>query len=343
MPRHDIDRDAYYRQIERRLRWAWRFSKVQKRLSGDKGSLQAAAYDRTFRSDEEAVSYHYAGRNDHLPDFANPTWVNEKIRWQFLNHPNPLLQIAADKVGVRDYLRYKNAQILAPELLGVGTTPEDFLSARLPDRFVLKSGSGWAQNRFVEDASPATRRKLAETLAEWELWDHWRFLSELHYRGIPKRWLAEEIIGPAERICEYKFYCLMGEPQFFMYVTDRTDAGIRCALFDPQWRPTPFHWIGHPASADRPERVPAAFDKMLAEARRLSEDFMHVRVDFLECDGRVYFSELTFSGGGGRNPFLPLIQNEAFGEMMDLRRADDYCKRGRAISSMLTVPMPAAA
>lgn len=289
------------------------------------------------------MSFHYVARNDHVPDFADPTWVNEKVRWQFLNHPNPLFQIAADKIAVRDYLRYKNAQILAPELYGVGSTPEEYLAADLPSAYVLKSASGWAQHRFVSGASPAARRELADTLDEWNLWDHWRFLGELHYRGIPKRWLAEEVIGPSAKITEYKFYCLMGEPQFFMYMTDRTDIGVRCSLFDPEWRPTPFQWSGHPPTADRPERVPAAFDRMLAEARRLSEDFMHVRVDFLECEGRVYFSELTFSGGGARNPFLPRIQNEVFGEMMDLRRADEYCRRGRAISSMLSMELPAAA
>jgi hypothetical protein len=343
MPRHDLERDAYFRQLERRFRWSWRFCKLQMRLAGDKGSLQAAAYDRTFRSDEEAVSYHYSARNDHLPDFGDPAWVNEKVRWQFLNHPNPLMQIAADKIAVRDYLTYKNAQIAAPELLAVGATPESLLAADLPDRYVLKSASGWAQNRFVDDPTPEARRALASTLAEWELWDHWRYLGELHYRGIPKRWLAEEVIGAPQRINEYKFYCLMGEPQFSMYMTDRTDTGIRCSLFDTKWRPTPFHWTGHPASAERPERVPAAFEKMLAEARRLSEDFMHVRVDFLEIDGRVYFSELTFSGGGARNPFLPRMQNEVFGEMMDLSRASEYCDRGRAIFSTIAMPLPAAA
>ena len=343
MPRYDVDRDAYVRQQERRLRWSWRVAKVQMRLAGDKGSVQAAAYDRTFRDDAEAVTYHYAARNDHLPDFENPQWVNEKVRWQFLNHPNPLMQIAADKIAVRDYLRYKGAQILAPELLAIGETGDDLMTADLREPFVLKSTSGWAQNRFVDDFSPEARRALAATVADWDRWDHWRFLGELHYRGIPKRWLAEKLIGPVPRIREYKFYCLMGEPQFFMYVTDRTDEDFHSALFDTRWRPTPFHWTGHPTTAERPARVPAVFEKMLAEARRLSEDFMHVRVDFLEIDGRAYFSELTFSGGGARNPFLPQIQNEVFGEMMDLRRAADYCTRGRAISSTLTEAMPAAA
>lgn len=343
MPRADIDRDAYVRQMDRRVRWGWRVSRLRRRLAGDPTPVQAAAYDRAFRSDAEAVTYHYAVRNDHLPDFETPSWINEKIRWQFLNHANPLMAVAADKAAVRHYLHHKNAQIPAPELYGVGTGADDLLAADLPDRFVLKSTSGWAQNRFVADTLPAARRNLAATVSEWQRWDHWRVLGELHYRDIPKRWLAEQVIGPAARISEYKFYCIMGEPQFFMFMTDRAGNDVRCSLFDLKWRLTPFHWSGYAQTADRPERRPAAFEKMVAEARRLSEDFMHVRVDFLECDGRVYFSELTFAGGGARNPFMPHVQNEAFGEMMDLRRAAEYAARGRAITSSISVPITAAA
>jgi hypothetical protein len=343
MPRVDVDRNSYVRQMDRRVRWGWRVSRLKQRLAGDDTPVQGAAYDRTFRSDAEAVTYHYAVRNDHLPDFDAPAWINEKVRWQFLNHANPLMTLTADKAAVRQYLRYKGAQIPAPELYAVGAGARDLLAADLPERFVLKSTSGWAQNRFVDGASPEVRRDLAATVTEWERWDHWRLLGELHYRGIAKRWLAEEVIGSPARISEYKFYCIMGEPQFFMYMTDRAGNDVRCSLFDLKWRPTPFHWSGYAHTADRPDRRPAAFEKMLAEARRLSEDFMHVRVDFLECDGRVYFSELTFAGGGARNPFLPRIQNEAFGEIMDLRRAADYAARGRAIASSIELPIPAAA
>ena len=86
MPRVDIDRDAYVRRMERRVRWGWRVSRMRRRLPGSNVPVQAAAYDRAFRSDAEAVTYHYAVRNDHLPDFDRPTWINEKVRWQFLNH-----------------------------------------------------------------------------------------------------------------------------------------------------------------------------------------------------------------------------------------------------------------
>lgn len=342
MPRPDVDRDAYVRQMDRRVRWGWRMSRVKRRLSGSTLPVQGAAYDRAFRSDEEAVTYHYAVRNDHLPDFDHPTWINEKVRWQFLNHMNPLMAVAADKAAVRDYLAYKNAQIRAPELYAVGAGHETLMAADLPPRYVLKSTSGWAQNRFV-DGLTTPRAALAGTVAEWDRWDHWRVLGELHYREIPKRWLAEENITAGAPINEYKFYCIMGEPQFFMFMTDREGNEARCSLFDLQWRPTPFHWSGYPPNAEAPDRRPAAYEKMLAEARRLSEDFLHVRVDFLECEGRVYFSELTFAGGGARNPFLPRIQNEVFAEMMDLQRAADYAALGRSISSLLATPIPAAA
>ena len=39
--------------------------------------------------------------------------------------------------------------------------------------------------------------------------------------------------------------------------------------------------------------------KMIEYARRLSEDFPQVRVDYYEIDDRLVFGELTFSSHGG--------------------------------------------
>ncbi len=335
MPRYDLDRNDYLRRMGRRHRWAWRMARIRKRLSGSDRPLLNDVYDRTFRSDLEAVTYHYAVKNDHLPDFENPRWVNEKIRWQFIHHPNPLMTLASDKVGVRDYLKLKGAEIRPPELYGVFTDGAELASADLPQRFVLKSAFGCGQNHFIDEAQPIRRRAIADRLASLSAWDHWRLLAELHYRGIPKRWLAEENVGPAASIREYKFYCLHGQPIFVLYITDRVSGRFRHALYDLNWGRVDFHWSGHPESAERVAR-PAAFELMVAEAKRLSEDFLHVRVDFLEQGGRVFFSELTFSGGGARNPFVPQLKNEVLGEMLDLGRADEILQRGRAIAAALT-------
>src|SRR4051812_20215794 len=109
MPRLFSDRDSFVRRIERRREAARGVAHARRTVGLAHGPTQPDIYDGTFRNDEEAVSYFYALRNDHLPDFENPTWVNEKIRWQFLGRPNPLMSLAADKIAVRSYLAYKGA------------------------------------------------------------------------------------------------------------------------------------------------------------------------------------------------------------------------------------------
>ena len=47
------------------------------------------------------------------------------------------------------------------------------------------------------------------------------------------------------------------------------------------------------------------------------------------------FSELTFSGGAARNPFVPLVKNVELGRMIDLDRAPDYLARGQRIAAAL--------
>ncbi len=334
MPRFSFDRDGFVRRVDRRrevARWA---AHTRRRIGLGRGSLQADVYDQTFRSDEEAVSYFYALRNDHLPDFENPTWVNEKVRWQFLNHPNPLMTLAADKVGVRDYLRLKGAEIEAPELFAVGTSPADLDRFDLPHRFALKCAASSGQNHFEDGVRPTPREELLSKLGRWGEKDYWRHAGELHYRGMEKRWLIEELLVPSGRIVEYKFYCILGEPVFILVISDRCGPKYSSALFDLKWRPVDFHWRGYPASAQATSR-PAALEQLVAEARRLSEDFLHVRVDFLQCGDRLVFSELTFSGGAARNPFMPLMKNEEFAEMLDLGQAGERLERGRRLATAL--------
>ena len=71
-------------------------------------------------------------------------------------------------------------------------------------------------------------------------------------------------------------------------------------------------------------------DLLIEEARRLSRDFMHVRVDFLRCDDDYAFSELTFASMAARVPFDPPIVNEQLGHMMKLEHAPAYLELGRS-------------
>lgn len=343
MPRFDEDRESFIRCIERRRRWAHRRDRLERRLRTPRLPLQARVYDAAFRSDAEAVAYFYALHNDHLPDFDQPKLINEKIRWQFLHHRNPLMSLAADKIAVRDYLAWKRAEIPAPALLAWGESEADLAATVLPRRYVLKSAFGSGQNHIEDGRGRTTRAGLAQMVRGWREWDQWRRTGELHYRPLQKRWLVEEYLPAGREKLEFKFYCLHGEPAFVTVITERNGRHYRRAVYDLDWTRLNLVAEGGGPAAEGEVPRPADLDLMLAEARRLSEDFMHVRVDFLKFDGRLRFSELTFATLAACQPFTPRASNRDLGAMMNLARAGDYLDRGTRIARRLGWPVDAEA
>ena len=57
---------------------------------------------------------------------------------------------------------------------------------------------------------------------------------------------------------------------------------------------------------------------MIRLAGLLSKDIPHVRVDFYDVNGKVYFGELTFFHFGGIVPFEPEEWDYKIGEWLDL-------------------------
>ena len=53
-------------------------------------------------------------------------------------------------------------------------------------------------------------------------------------------------------------------------------------------------------------------------AAKLGAGMPHLRVDFYEVNGKVYFGELTFYHYGGLVPFEPNDWDQVFGSWIDL-------------------------
>jgi len=74
---------------------------------------------------------------------------------------------------------------------------------------------------------------------------------------------------------------------------------------------------GH-SNAEMPPHKLSKFDKMIEQAEKLSQGVPHMRVDFYEVDGRVYFGEMTFSYWSGLVPFDPPEWDYKLGAWLDL-------------------------
>lgn len=291
----------------------------------------------TFRSDADAVAYPFALGQGRLPDFDAPRVLAEKVRWTFLYHHNPLMPLISDKIAVRDYLNFKGAQIAPPKLFATGWKPDDILRMDLPERFALKASNSCGANLFHTDPTPPDRKALRRQLQLWRDAEYWRRQGELFYRDIPWRFLVEEFLPSDQRRVEYKIMCFHGEPVSVSAISQRGPGGLQRSVRWPDWSPAGFGTRGISSSPTPPER-PEMLEQLLAEARRLSEDLMHVRVDFLHYDDRLVFSELTLSNAAMRGPIHPPEANEWLGSLIDLSMEAEYAERGRAIAKALAWP-----
>ena len=65
---------------------------------------------------------------------------------------------------------------------------------------------------------------------------------------------------------------------------------------------------------------------MLELAKILSENIPFVRVDFYECNGKIYFGELTFYPGSGYEEFNPFEWDLKIGNWIKLKGMDEHEK-----------------
>lgn len=251
-------------------------------------------------------------------NLEDPKTFNEKIQWCKLNFfpKNKTVIQCADKYAVRDYIRAKGYENTLTPLLGVWDKAEDIDWNSLPNKFVLKCNHGCAYNIICEDKDSFDKKTAIKQLNEWLDEDFGAFNIELHYSKIKHhRIIAEEFLGSC--ITDYKFFCFNGEPKFIYVSNDLIhdrQAQIGFFYLDGSKMPLTRDDYTDIASVD----LPRFFDEMLDMAKKLSEDFPFVRVDFFLANERYYFAELTFTPGAGMMPFNPEKFDLEWGRMLDI-------------------------
>ncbi len=256
-------------------------------------------------------------------DLKNPKTFNEKIQWcKIHDFPNdPLVVKGADKYAVREYVSQKGLEHILVPLLGAWRDARDINWDKLPDRFMLKCAHGCAYNILCADKGKLDKKKTVKQLNRWLKEDFGPFNIEPHYSKIhPKMIICEEFLG--ECITDYKFFCFHGEPKYLYVSNDLIhDRQAQIGFFYPDGSKMPMSRDDY-TNLETIE-IPPFFEEMKEAARRLSEDFKFVRVDFFLSNGRYYFAELTFTPGAGMMPFNPDEFDLEWGKQLRLEGFDD--------------------
>lgn len=249
-----------------------------------------------------------------------PITFNEKLQWLKLYDRRTEYTDMVDKYEVKNIVSQKIGQEYIIPTLGVWDCFEDINFENLPDSFVLKCTHDCGSVVICHDKKTfdraAAEKKLSAAMKKNYFWGE----REWPYKNIKPRILAEQYMedSSGEVLRDYKFFCFDGAVRALFVATDRYTEGteVKFDFFDENFNRLPIR-NGHDNAAVPPE-CPVCFQQMKRLAAILSEGIPHVRVDFYEVNGKIYFGELTFFHFGGFVRFEPEEWDEIFGSWLTL-------------------------
>lgn len=271
-------------------------------------------------SDERFLKQLYFERMHCTLDLENPKSFNEKLQWLKLHDCNPEYTRMVDKCEAKRYVAERIGEEYIIPTLGVWNCFDEIDFDKLPEQFVLKCTHDSGGNVIVRDKHTLdlkqARKKISKTLARNYYWAG----REWPYKNVKPRVLAEQYMqNENEReLTDYKFYCFNGEPKFlYTSVGLENHETARISFLTCDWQFAPYERSDYRGFEALPPK-PQNFEKMLDIASVLSAGIPFLRVDLYEINGRVYFSELTFSPCSGFIPFRNPEHDLEIGSMLVL-------------------------
>ena len=252
-------------------------------------------------------------------NLRNPRKYTEKIQWLKLYGGLEDYAEFADKYAVREYVASKLGENYLIPLIGVWDKFEDIPFDKLPRRFVLKATHGCGYNFICKDKSKIDLTELEATFDGWMSENFYKQEREPQYKNIVPRIVCEKYIEDATgELTDYKIFCSKGEPKLVeVHMTRFSDH--RSQLFDAKWNEiSSIQLAGEIGKVEDKIDKPKSFYEMLRISKILAADFPFVRVDLYECQGEVYFGELTFTSGSGFVEFEKPEDDFEFDRLLDI-------------------------
>lgn len=271
-------------------------------------------------SDKLYLSIKYRKHFGHWMSWKQPKTFNEKIQWLKIYDRKPQYIPLADKYEVKKIVSDLIGEEYVIPTYGVWNTFDDIDFDKLPNQFVLKCTHDSGSIVICKDKATfdfeAAKARLELGLKS----DPYIDGREWVYKDIHPRIIAEKFLksSSSDDLRDYKFFCFDGIPKVMFIASNRFTEGVETTFdyYDMSFKHLPII-NGHPNSSQVIEK-PKTFEKMKELAAKLSIGFPHIRVDFYDVDGYVYFGEYTFYHFGGAMTFEPEKWDLVFGEWIQL-------------------------
>lgn len=274
----------------------------------------------SFLSDELFLKIQYRLRIGKKLDLNNPTSFNEKLQWLKLYDRKPEYSIMVDKYLAKKFVADKIGEEYIIPTLGVWDSADEIDFNNLPNQFVLKCNHNSGGLVICKDKTKLNIAKAKSVLSEAMKQDYYYTGREWPYTNVRRKIIAEVYMEDVatKELRDYKFFCFDGVVKALFIASDRQNPNEE-TKFD--FYDSDFNHLecrnGHPNATVSPQ-CPQSFETMKKLASNLSIGIPHLRVDFYEIDGKVYFGEMTFYHNSGFVPFEPEEWDLKFGSWINL-------------------------
>ena len=269
-----------------------------------------------FMSDEKYIRWRYSLTFNKKLNLENPKTFNEKLQWLKLYNYNEKQTEMVDKYLAKKYV----AKIIGKEYiiptLGVYDTFDEIDFDKLPNSFVMKCTHDSGGLVIVKDKKTMNMAKAKKKINKSLKKNYYYLGREMPYKYVKPRIIIEKFMNNSNgELNDYKFFCFNGKIGYFLICSNRSTS-VKFTFFDPNGKFLNVTQCG--ANNDPKVKMPEKLNEMKKLAEKLSQNMIHLRVDFYEINGKVYFGELTFFDSSGFGEFTPNKWDEKFGKLLVL-------------------------
>lgn len=254
-------------------------------------------------------------------DLKNPKTFNEKLQWLKLYDRKDIYITMVDKYEAKKYVAGIIGEEYIIPTLGVYDKFEEIDFDKLPKQFVMKCTHNSGGIVICKDKAKLDKKAAKKILTKYLKRNFYYANREWPYKNVKPRIIVEKYMEDKNNkiMRDYKFFCFGGKPEV-LYISDGSHSEEqKIVFFDIDYNVLPIKRSDY-GDFDIIPKKPKNFEKMKKFSSKLSKNIPHLRVDWYEINGKLYFGELTFFTGGGVIPFEDKEWDRKLGDMIDLSK-----------------------
>ena len=211
---------------------------------------------------------------------SNLITIQDKINYLTIHESPDYKSNLVDKIKLHEYSKKILGKDICVPILKIYSNSSEINLSELPNKFVLKCNHGSSMNILCNNKTNFNLTKAQNLLDNWMSINYGVFSSEFQYINIFKKIFAEQFLK--DDIEDYKIYCFNGVPKFIRVQKKIDKKRIINNYYDLNWNLTDIE-TGLPGYYRIPDFIfekPKKLDLMIEYAKKLSAEFVFVRVDF---------------------------------------------------------------